>query len=127
MNFRELNAAYIPDGEFQEKYWEYLTLEGDLDNEENFYKEGILIILLCMTVEYIDPTAGNQTVFGKTQVLKVMAYVERYKAIKDKQQRLKKILLQGLIIAASMTPFDLVNTDGFEHPDLESFILNFRG
>jgi len=124
MNVGELNASFIPDGEFQEKYWEYLTLDGDkwfYDEDRDFYKEGVIIILLCMTVEYIDTTGGNQGVFGSTKVSEVIKYVDCYSPSTEKQTRLKEILQQGLKIAESMTPADLVNTDGYDHPEMGNF------
>lgn len=121
MNVGQINAAFLPDNEFKDKYWEYLYIEGDLDGEENFYKEGVLVILLCMAVEYIDTTGGNQNVFGETKASEITKYVEGYSPANDKHKQLKDILLQGLRIAGSMTPADLVNTDGYEHPEIESF------
>lgn len=121
VNVKDLNAAFIPDIDFKEKYWEYLTLEGNLDGEENFYKEGVMVIVLCMIVEYIDTTGGNQDVFGESRVSEVIEYIRSYTPLNKKQQMLKDILLQGLKIAASMTPWDLINTNEYEHPELERF------
>ena len=123
MNVGQLNAAFISDGEFLERYWEYLTLDGDkwfYNEDRDFYKEGVMIILLCMAVEYIEPNGGNQGVFGSTKVSEVIKYVESYSPSVNKQTRLKEILLQGLMIAESMTPADFLNTS-YDHPEMKNF------
>lgn len=56
-NTGQLNASFVPDYSFSNNYWEYLTLDNDEllpQADMDFYKQGVSIIILCMTVEYID-------------------------------------------------------------------------
>src|SRR5688500_5501388 len=67
----DLHNPFIPDHSFSTKYWKYLKLDSDkffVEKERKFYKEGVLIIILCMAIEYIDTTGGNQNVFGETKM-----------------------------------------------------------
>ncbi len=123
-NVGDLHNPFIPDYSFRTKYWEYLKLDGDKyfrDDERKFYKQGILIITLCMTLEYIDTTSGNQHIFGETKITEIIDYVSNSEPADNDEKQLKDIIILGLNIADSMTPMDLLNTDGFDHKDLGDF------
>jgi hypothetical protein len=123
-NVGDIHHPFIPDDSFLSKYWEYLKLDGDkffLDEERKFYKEGVLIITLYMTLEYIDTIGGNQHVFGKTKIDEVIHAVDNFEPTGPEDRKLRDIVKFGLIIANSMTYSDLRNTDGFEHKDLDNF------
>ena len=123
-NTRQLNASFVPDSSFTSKYWEYLTLDNDeilSQADMNFYKEGVLIIILCMTIEYIDTTSGNQKVFGNTEIKDINNYIKAFKTINQNQEKLKALVKLGLTIASSMRQQDLINTDGYNHKDLDTF------
>ncbi len=123
-NTGQLNASFVPDYSFSSKYWEYLTLDDDellAMTDIDFYRQGILIIILCMTVEYIDTTTGNQKVFGDTAINHIDKYVEAFQTENKNQEALKNLITLGLTIAASMTKEDLLNTDGYDHKDLDKF------
>jgi len=74
-----------------------------------------------MTIEYVDTTGGNQQVFGDTSVQIVKSYVEAFEPKNQSQEKLQTLVVAGLNIAATMTPQDLINTDGYNHQDLSSF------
>lgn len=123
-NTSQLNASFIAEDSFKSSYWEYSTLDGDewfSDEDKKFYRQGALIITLCMTVEYIDTASGNQQVFGATKINHIISHIENFKPINQNQFKLKSIALLGLNIADSMTENDLLNTDGYNHPDLKKF------
>lgn len=123
-NTGQLNASFVPDYSFSNKYWEYLTLDNDelpLSLDLDFYKEGVLIIILCMVIEYIDTTIGNQNVFGDTSIHLIDSYIETFRALNQNVEKLKSIVRLGLTIAASMTQQDLLDTDGYNHKDLDMF------
>lgn len=123
-NTNQLNSSFVPDYSFQSKYWEYLTLDGDkwfYEKDRNFYKQGVLIIILCMTIEYIDTVGGNQKVFGQTQLNTIIQYVHNFQQINTNQERLKKIVTLGLDIANSMTESDLINSNSYQHKELDTF------
>ena len=104
----------------QKKYWEYLSLEGST-GEDDFYKNGVLIIILCMVVEYIDTTSGDSDVLGRFKIDEIIASVQACLTNTAEQNRLKDITLMGLEIATSMTDYDLLNSNGYEHPEIEGF------
>ena len=123
-NRRDLPCAFVPELSFSIKYWEFITLDAEDSlsvDDLAFYRQGILVVILCMTIEYVDTIGGNQQVFGDTPIQVVNSYVEAFKPENDNQETLKKILTQGLGIAAAMTPQDLRNTDGYNHKDLSDF------
>ncbi len=123
-NVGDLHNPFIPAYSFPTKYWEYLKLDGDKffrDEERRFYKQGVLIITLCMAVEYIDTTSGNQQIFGGTKITEIIDYVNNFEPTDIDEKRLKEVIILGLNIADSMTPTDLKNTDGFDHKDLDDF------
>jgi hypothetical protein len=74
-----------------------------------------------MTVEYIDTTSGNQQVFGDTAITDIDNFIEAFKTKNEKQKRLKHLVRLGLTIAGSMTQADLLDTDGYNHKDLDIF------
>ena len=123
-NGMELHNSHIPIELFTLPYWEYTLLEGDKGLEEkdiNFYKEGAMIILLCMVAEYIDIPGGNQLVFGSTKIASIINYIEKFKPANDNQAKLKESLLLGLSIASSITNSDIVINEDYKHPDLKKF------
>lgn len=121
-NTGQLNASFVPDSSFKSKYWEYLTLDGEeVFADIDFYKEGVLIVILCMTVEYIDTSSGNHNVFGDTAIMDISNYIDAFKPTNQKQKQLKAVVLLGLTIAGSMTQADLQNTDEYDHKDLDTF------
>jgi hypothetical protein len=123
-NTKDLVSAFVPELSFTSKYWEFLTLNTEESlslEDEQFYQQGVLIIILCMTIEYVDTTSGNQQVFGSTPVQVVKSYVEAFEPKNQSQEKLKTLVVSGLDIAATMTPQDLINTDGYNHQDLSSF------
>ncbi|MFN7601162.1 MAG: hypothetical protein ACK5R0_07165 [Bacteroidota bacterium] len=110
-NVGDLHNSFVPDYSFPTKYWEYLRLDGDKyfrDEEKRFYKQGVLIVTLCMTVEYIDTTSGNQHISGGTKIDEIIDYVSDFIPSDNDEKRLKEIVILGLRIAASMTPTDLM-------------------
>jgi len=123
-NINQIYCSFVPDYSFQSNYWEYLTLDGDKwfhEKDRNFYKQGVLIIILCMTIEYIDTASGNQKHFGQTELGTVIKYIQNFLPTSTEQERLKEIVLLGLSIANSMSETDLINSDGYQHKDLASF------
>jgi hypothetical protein len=123
-NTNQLNAAFIPDHSFDKNYWEYLTMDGDkwfYEEDRNFYWEGVLIIILCMTITYIDTASGNQKIFGNTGLKIVLQYVDNFQPTSLDQKKLKDIVKLGLEIAICMTPKDLMNTDEYKHSSLTEF------
>ena len=123
-NTGQLNASFVPDDSLKSKYWEYLTLVDEKEvspGDIHFYIEGVLIIILCMTIEYNDTTTGNKKVFGDTRVKDIKGLVEAFIPSNQNQEKLKTLVLLGLSIADSMTPMDLLDTDGYDHKDLKKF------
>ncbi len=123
-NTKQLNSSYVPKYSFTGKYWEYLSLDGDqwfYEEDRNFYKQGVLIIILCMTIAYIDTIGGNQKIFGETKLNTIIEHVHKFSGLNSDQQRLKEIVELGLDIANSMTETDLINTDEYQHNNLDKF------
>jgi hypothetical protein len=126
-NTGQLNASFVPDYSFKSKYWEYLTLDSEEQIADiDFYKEGVLIIILCMTVEYMDTSSGNQEIFGGTEISEIVNYIEAFNPTNQDQNKLKALVLLGLNIAASMTQSDLLNTDGYQNKDLDNFYSQLK-
>lgn len=127
-NLGQINAAFTPSYSFNLKYWEYLTIDGDklfCKEDKDFYKMGVLVILLCLCVEYNDITSGDQQVFKRHELPIIIKYIKDFKA-KDKYEKIiKEKILIGLNIAISLTKEQLVNS-GFEHKDLPKFIENIN-
>ena len=123
-NTTQLNSSFVPAYSFQSNYWEYITLDGDewfYEEDKNFYKQGALIIILCITIEYIDTVGGEQDTFGQTQLNTISQYVHNFKSENTDQERLKNIVVLGLDIANSMTENDLKNSGDYQHKDLDTF------
>lgn len=117
----DLHNPFIPDESFKTSYWEYLRLKGERwfnDKERKFYKQGVLVVILCMTVEYTDTVSGNQRLFGNTKIDEVLNYVCDFEPVNADEKKLKDTVRLGLDVAGSMTESDLKNADGFNHPDL---------
>ena len=123
-NINQLNSSFVPDYSFNLKYWEYLSLDGPKSfykEERDFYKEGVLIILLGMTVEYIDKTIGDINDFKYGKLKYILETVENFKTDNTNQNKLKSIAILGLNIIDSMTEEDLKDSEEFEHKDLSEF------
>ena len=121
----DLRNPYIPDNSFTLKYWEYLRLDGDkwfYEEERKFYRQGVLIIILCMTIDYIDTISGNPKIFGTTNISEIQDHIETLELKDSDEIKLKDILLLALGIANSMTKENLQNTFGFDHPELEKLL-----
>jgi len=123
-NGQELHHAFVPDYSFTLPYWEYVNLSGNqylYDEQKQFYREGTLIVILCMVVEYIDIQGGNQLVFGVNKPEAILAYIRQFDPVNEKQTSLKELVILGLTIAISITKEDIARNKDFEHPDLNSF------
>jgi hypothetical protein len=123
-NGGDLHNAYIPDYSFTLPYWEYVTLNGDkyfYDEQKNFYKEGALIIILCMVAEYVDIQGGSQLVFHDNKIEDILVYINRFEPVNEQQSFLRDIVILGLSIAVSITEEDIARNEDFEHPDLSRF------
>jgi hypothetical protein len=123
-NRGQLNASFVPRSSFQSKYWEYLKLDGDkwfYQEDRNFYKQGVLIIVIGMATQYIDTSGGDQEIFGTTPIKHIINCVDEYIVENPDQERLKSIAKLGLEIANSMTKEDRINTDEYNHIDLDKF------
>lgn len=127
-NIWEINCAFAPSYSFKLKYWEYLTLNGDKwfhEEEKQFYKTGVMIILLCFCVEYNDIAGGDQKVFNQTEIPLITEYVKNYVPNDEPELRLKDKVLLGLQIANSLTGKQLINTD-FVHELTNEFYINLK-
>lgn len=123
-NGSELHNAFVPDYSFTLPYWEYITLTGDeyfYDEQKQFYREGTLIIILCMTAEYVDIIGGSQLVFGDNKAENILDYIRQYEPVNEKQSSLKELVILGLSIATSITKEDIARNEDFEHPQLRNF------
>lgn len=123
-NGSELHNAFVPDYSFTLPYWEYVTLNGDqyfYDGHKQFYREGALIIILCMIAEYVDIQGGSQSVFGNNKFEDIITYIERFEPANDKQRLLKGLVTLGLSIATSITKEDIVRNEDIDHPQLQNF------
>lgn len=122
-NTGELNCAFVADNSFDLKYWEYLSFDKKRnlikDEEERFYLNGCLVILLCYLIEYLDTTGGNQKIFQETKLIEIIEILNHFESMNADQLRLKEILIDGYNLANSMTESELRNSDGFEHPEKE--------
>ena len=127
-NIGQINAGFAPSYSFSLKYWEYLTLDGDkwfYEEDRVFYKTGVLVILLCLCVEYNCIASGDQQVFNRSELPMIIKYVEDYKPQDESESRIREKILIGLRIANSMTEEQLLDTD-FEHKDLPEFYENIN-
>jgi hypothetical protein len=123
-NGGELHNAFIPEYSFNLPYWEYLTIDGDrffLEEQKQFFKEGALIIVLCMVAEIVDIQGGSQLLFGDTKMKDIIHLVERFNPINENQATLKEIVSIGLTIAASITKDQIAKNEDLEHPMLLKF------
>jgi hypothetical protein len=123
-NTTQLNASFVPSESYQSCYWEYLTLDGDkwfYEEDRNFYKQGVLIIILCMTIEYIGTAGGNQKIFGQAKIENILRYIDTLETVNNNQEKLKELVRLGLTIANTMTEDDLLDSDDYDHPDLAKF------
>ena len=123
-NGSELHNSFVPEYSFVLPYWEHTNLNGGelfYDEDKFFYREGALIIVLCMVVEYIDIQGGNQLVFGDTKLKDVLVYVQQFEPSNDKQEYLKSTVIQGLSIGSTITKEDMYKNEDFEHVDLSNF------
>jgi hypothetical protein len=123
-NGNELPNAFVPDDSFTLPYWEYVTLEGGKyfsAKENQFYREGALIVVLCMILEYIDIQGGNQLIFGDNTIQDILKYITSFQPIDEKQKGLKELVISGLTIAASITKEDIARNENFQHAALNDF------
>jgi hypothetical protein len=72
-------------------------------------------------------TSGNQKIFGNTPINDIDNCIETFKAINQTQEKLKNLVRLGLTIAYSMTKENLLNTDGYNHKDLDTFYSQLTG
>ena len=91
------------------------------EEDRIFFNQGALIIIIGMTIEYLGTDSGNQKIFGETTITHILNYVDNFIPIIANQKRLKETVKLGLEIANLMTEQDLINTDKFEHKDLDKF------
>jgi len=127
-NIGQVNAAFAPSYSFKLKYWEYLTIDGDkwfYKEDKDFYKTGVLVILLCLCVEYNDLASGEQHVFKRHELPIIIKYLKGFKTKGKYEKIIKEKILIGLNIAISLTEEQLVNSD-FEHKDLPKFLENIN-
>lgn len=117
----DVHNPFIPDNSYSLKYWEYLSLAGDILDErtQRFYRQGILIILLCMAIEYADTLSGNQRHFAGTEIQTIIDCVNRVDPMDPKEKKLRDCVGLALGIAKSMTEEDLNRVNSYIHPDLE--------
>lgn len=123
-NTNQLNAAWLPSPEdFALPYWEYATLAEDAfmhEEDRVFYRQGSLIVILCMSVEYLDTASGYGQIFGNNKISDIRTCVDLFQPRNEDEKMLKKIVGQGLDMAVSMSPHDRLDS-GFEHPDSDAF------
>jgi len=123
-NGSELHNAFVPDYSFTLPYWEYVTLIGDqyfYDEHKQFYREGALIVILCMVAEYVDIQGGSQLVFGDKKFDDILNSVRQFEPLNEKQSMLKELVTLGLSIAASITKVDIERNEDIDHPQLKTF------
>lgn len=124
-NGGELHNAFVPNYSFSLPYWEYASINGDkyfYDDQKKFYREGTLIILLCMLAEYVDIPGGSQIVFGGNELKTILSYVRQFEPTNENQNSLKELLVLGLSIAMTITKEDIAKNEDFEHPELGKFL-----
>ncbi|WP_264521271.1 hypothetical protein [Flavobacterium sp. N1994] len=123
-NTNDLFNVFIPKVSFQSKYWEYLSLNGDkflYEDVKDFYMQGVLIIILCMTIDYTDTESGNQNIFEGTEIDLIIKYVKDFEPRNTNQAKLKSIVISRLEVANLMTESDLMNKE-YEHTNLNDFV-----
>ena len=124
-NGGELHNAFVPDYSFTLPYWEYMSINGDkyfYDDQKNFYREGTLIIILCMLAEYVDIQGGSQLVFGDNNLKDILNYTKRFKPVNENQDSLKELAILGLSIAVTITKEEIAKNEDFQHSDLKKFL-----
>lgn len=124
-NGNELHNAFVPSDSFILPYWEYAFIDGDkyfYDDQKNFYREGALIIILCMLAEYVDIQSGSQLVFGDNNLNGILDYIKQFRPANENQTSLKELTILGLSIAVMITKEDIAKNEYFEHPDLKKFL-----
>jgi hypothetical protein len=128
-NGAELHNAFVPADSFILPYWEYVSLNSDQffqDEEERFYREGTLVIILCMIAEYVDIPGGSQLVFGDTKIKDILTFINKFEPVNEKQTSLKEIVLLGLSIAAVITEEDIAKNEDFKNSHLDRFYMQLR-
>jgi hypothetical protein len=128
-NGAELHNAFVPVDSFILPYWEYVTLNGDQffrNEEKRFYREGALVILLCMIAEYVDIQGGSQAVFGDNKIEDILIRINQFQPVNEKQNTLKEIVLLGLSIVAVITEEDIAKNEDLKHPHLDKFYTHLR-
>jgi hypothetical protein len=124
-----MKDPYVPFQSFNARYWEFVTLHTDKilsDHEIKFYKQGALIITLCMAVEFMDTIGGDQQLFGDVSINEVMDYINAFEPIGPDEIKLKETVVLSLSIIGSMTEYDKRNSFGFTHPDMETLDQNLE-
>lgn len=124
-NGGDLHNSFVPAYSFTLPYWEHASIDGGeyfYKDEKNFYREGALIILLCMLAEYMDIQGGSQLVFGDSDLKTINSYVRQFKPSNENQNALKQLVLLGLSIAVTITKEDIARNEDFEHPELNKFL-----
>ncbi len=127
-NTNDLFNVFIPKDSFQSKYWEYLSLNGDKflhEDDKDFYMQGVLIIILCMTIDYTDTQSGNQNIFEGTEIGLIIKCVKGFEPRNKNQEKLKSIVISRLEIANLMTESDFNNKE-FEHANLNDFVKELK-
>lgn len=127
-NGDDLCYAFVPEYSFKLPYWEYVTLKGDgiYTEELQFYRQGVLIVILCMLSEYVNIQGGTRFVFGNTTIQEIMRYVSRFKPTNEKEDGLQELVIAGLTVAAMITEEDFYRNEDFEHPELDKFYGKLR-
>lgn len=123
-NGGELHNSFVPDYSFTLPYWEYVSIKGDkyfYDADKNFYREGSLIIILCMITEYVDIPGGSQLVFGDNDLKVILNHISRFEPANEDQNSLKELTILGLSIAITITKDDIARNEDFEHPEIDKF------
>ena len=124
-NGGELQHSFVPNYSFTLPYWEYASINGDkyfYDDEKNFYREGTLIIILCMLAEYVNIQGGSQLVFGDNDLKVILNYIRQFEPANENQNSLKERAILGLSIAITITKEDIARNEDFEHPELDKFL-----
>jgi hypothetical protein len=127
-NGGDLHNAYVPDNSFTLPYWEYASINGKYlyDDDKNFYKEGALIIILCMLAEYVDIQGGSQLVFGDHNLNDILNYINLFKPENENQNSLKELVILGISISVTITKEDIAKNEDFEHSDLDKFLSSLK-
>lgn len=126
-NGGELHNSFVPAYSFTLPYWEYASIDGDeyfYADQKNFYREGALIILLCMLAEYLDIQGGSQLVFGDNSLTTIDSYVRQFEPSNENQKSLKELVILGFSIAVTITKEDIAKNEDFEHPELNRFLAS---